>query len=134
MPLGDPAMIEPIEGRALTPSADARVLLVEADGRAAARLVETLAGAGLEVRHAPSAEVAADLAADWTPKVVVVSGFRESDAAADRLRRLQLPVLVLGETQASDLAVWGPRAVPLADGDDLEAVAEAIREIGVAAE
>jgi len=134
MPLGDPAMIEPIEGRALAPSADARVLLVEADGRAAARLVETLAGAGLEVRHAPSAEVAADLAADWTPKVVVVSGFRESDAAADRLRRLQLPVLVLGETQASDLAVWGPRAVPLADGDDLEAVAEAIREIGVAAE
>lgn len=134
MPLGDVAMIEPIEGRAPAPTADARVLLVEADGRAAARLVEALAGAGLEVRHAPTADVAADLAADWTPKVVVVSGFSGSDAAADRLRRLQLPVLLLGGTGASDLAVWGPRAVPLADGDDLEAVAEALRDLGVVAE
>jgi len=131
MPLGDAAMIEPIEGRDPAPRADARVLLVEADGRAAARLVEALAGAGLEVRHAPSADVAADLAADWTPKVVVVSGFGGSDTAAERLRRLQLPVLLLGETRASGLAVWGPRAVPLADGDDLEAIADALRDLGV---
>ena len=54
-------MIEPIEGRTQAPSADTRVLLVEADGRAAARLVEALAGAGLELRHAPTADVAADL-------------------------------------------------------------------------
>ena len=133
MPLGDAAMIEPIEGRAPAPTTDARVLLVEADGRAAARLIEALAGAGLDVRHAPSADVAADLAADWTPKVIVVSGLRGSDAAANSLRRLQLPVLLLGDTGASDPGVWGPRAVPLADGEDLDAVADALRDLGVVA-
>ena len=131
MPLGEAAMIEPIEGRAPVSRADARVLLVEADGRAAARLVEALVGVGLEVRHAPSTDVGADLAEDWMPKVVVVSGLRGSDAGGDRLRRLQLPVLLLGETGASDPTVWGPRAVRLAKADAPEAVAEALRDLGV---
>jgi hypothetical protein len=134
MPLGDVALIEPTEGRAPTPMTAARVLLVEPDGRAAARLVEGLAGGGLEVRHAPSADIAADLAADWAPRVVMVSGLGGTDAAADRLRRLQLPVLLLGDNPPADLAVWGPRAVPVADGDDLEAIAEALRDLGVLAE
>jgi len=134
MPLGDAAMIEPIEGRAPAPTTDARVLLVEADGRAAARLIEALAGAGLEVRHAPSADVAADLAADWTPKVMVVSGSGALDDAAQRLKRLQLPVLLLGTIGGSDPAIWGPRAVRLADADDLGAVADALKDLGVVAE
>ena len=54
-------MIEAIEGRAPAPTIDARVLVVEADGRVAARLIEALAGAGLEVRHAPTADAAADI-------------------------------------------------------------------------
>ena len=134
MPLGDAALIEPIEGRTPAPTADARVLLVEPDGRAAARLIEALAGVGVEVRHAPSADVAADLVEDWRPKVVIVSGLSGSDTAANRFSRLQTPVLLLGETRASNLADWGPRTVPLADGDDLEAVAEALRDLGVVAE
>jgi len=133
LPLGDAAMIEPIEGRDPVPTVDARVLVVEADGRAAARLIEALAEAGLEVRHAPSADVAADLALDWKPKVVVVSGHGASDAAAQRLRQLQLPVLLLGETGASNSSIWGPRAVSLADGDDLAAIADALRDLGVVA-
>jgi PAS domain S-box-containing protein len=134
MPLGDAALIEPIEGRAPTPTTGARVLLVEPDGRSAARLVEELAGGGLDVRHAPSADVAVDLATEWAPKVVMVSGLGGTDTAAERLRRLQLPVLLLGESPPADLAVWGPRAVPLANGDDLEAIAGALRDLGVVAE
>ena len=107
MPLGDVASIEPLEGRAPVPMTGARVLLVEPDGRAAARLVEGLAGGGLDVRHAPSADVAADLAADWPPRVVMVSDLVGTDAAADRLRRLQLPVLLLGESASADLRAAG---------------------------
>ncbi len=130
MPLGDVVDLEPVDGRGPVSAADARVLLVEADGRSAARLVEDLAGAGFEVRHAPSFEIAADVLGQWMPKVVVVSGAPGSDAAANRLRRLKLPVLLLGEAKSDGDGGWGPQAVRLRSPVAPEAVIEALRDLG----
>jgi hypothetical protein len=131
MPLGDVGALEPVDLGVPVSTADARVLLVEADGRSAARMVEDLAGAGFEVRHAPSFEIAADLLEEWTPKVMVVSGARGSDAAAGRLRRLQLPVLLLSESESGGEDDWGPRAVRMRSNDSPEAVIEALLDLGV---
>ena len=49
-----------------------RVVLVESEGKLAARLLEVLAAAGFEVRHAPDAAVAGRLVSTWTPNAVVV--------------------------------------------------------------
>jgi len=48
-----------------------RVVLVEADGRAAVGMLERLAEAGFDVRHAPDAETAARIAESWRPSAVV---------------------------------------------------------------
>lgn len=94
-------------------------------------MVEDLAGAGFEVRHAPSFEIAADLLEEWKPKAMVVSGARGTDAAVGRLRRLQLPVLLLGESESRGEGGWGPRAERLRSDESPEAVIEALRDLGV---
>ncbi len=134
IPLGDVAALEPVDAGAPVSAADTRVLLVEADGRSAVRLVEDLAGAGLEVRHAPSFEIAAVLLEQWTPKAVVVSGPWGSDAAPGQFRRLRLPVLLLGESESGLDGDWGPRAARLKSDESLEAVIEALRDLGVVPE
>jgi signal transduction histidine kinase len=131
IPLGEVAALEPIDASPPVSAADARVLLVEADGRSASRMVENLAGAGFEVRHAPSFEIAADLLERWTPKVVVVSGAWGSDAAVDRFRGLQLPVLLLGESESGGDGGWGARAARLRSDESPEAVIETLRDLGV---
>ncbi len=130
VPLGEVSAIEPVDRLAPVSAADARVLLVEADGRSATRLVENLAGAGFEVRHAPSFEIAADVLAQWMPKVAVVSGAPGSDAAAERLRRLKLPVLLLGEVESEGDGGWGPLAVRLELGATPKAIIDALRDLG----
>jgi len=131
IPLGDVAALEPVDAGAPVSAADTRVLLV---GRSAVRLVEDLAGAGLEVRHAPSFEIAAVLLEQWTPKAVVVSGPWGSDAAPGQFRRLRLPVLLLGESESGLDGDWGPRAARLKSDESLEAVIEALRDLGVVPE
>ena len=131
IPLGDVGALEPVDLGAPVSTADARVLLVEADGRSAARMVEDLAGAGFEVRHAPSFEIAADLLEEWTPKAIVVSGARGTDAAVGRLRRLQLPVLLLGESESRGDGGWGPRVERLRSDESPEAVIKTLRDLGV---
>ncbi len=49
-----------------------RVVLVEADGRRAARFLEAVAIAGFDVRHAPDAAAAKAIVSSWSPSVVVV--------------------------------------------------------------
>jgi PAS domain S-box-containing protein len=58
-----------------------RVVVVEPDGRTAAALMEELAGAGYDVRHAPDTVSAGRVADGWAPFAVVM---RSGDAAAVR--------------------------------------------------
>ena len=129
LPLAEAAGLEPLEGRASGASAAIRVLLVERDGRAAARKVEVLAEAGLEVRHTPSFSNIADLTRGWLPTVMLVAG----DAVATKggeLERLQLPVLLLGDAEDVGPERFGPRVVRLRAEATPEAILDALRDLG----
>jgi PAS domain S-box-containing protein len=129
LPLAEAAGLESLEGRAAGADAVVRVLLLEKDGRAAARTVEMLAGAGFEIRHVPSVSDIADLTANWTPTVVVVA----DDAAStigNALNRMKLPVLLLGDAEDEGLQALGPRVVRLRAEATPEAILDALRDLG----
>ena len=129
LPLAEAAGLETLEGRAAGVGVAIRVLLVERDGRAAARKVEALAAAGLEVRHAPSFEKIADLTQGWLPTVLLVAKDAVS-TTGDELERLQLPVLLLGEVEDEHLEGMGPRVVRLRGEATPEAILDALRDLG----
>jgi signal transduction histidine kinase/HAMP domain-containing protein len=129
LPLSEVAALEPLEGRAPGAGAPIRVLLVEKNGRAAARKVEVMAGAGLEVRHVPSLEVIADLTRGWLPTVMVVAEDAVSTKGGE-LERLQLPVLLLGDAEDADPQRLGPRVIRLRGGATPDAILDALRDLG----
>jgi PAS domain S-box-containing protein len=129
LPLAEVAALEPLEGRAPGAGAPIRVLLVEKNGRAAARKVEVMAGAGLEVRHVPSLEVIADLTRGWLPTVMVVAEDAVSTKGGE-LERLQLPVLLLGDAEDADPQRLGPRVIRLRGGATPDAILDALRDLG----
>ena len=129
LPLGDAAGLEPLEGRLTSAGTSVRVLLVERDGRAAARKVEALAGAGLEIRHAPSFSDVTDLTRGWSPTVMLVAGDVAS-SAGDELERLQLPVLLLGDAEEFSPQHLGPRVVRVRTEATPEAILDAVRDLG----
>jgi len=128
LPLGEASDLEPLGGRATVTEGDVRVVLVEANGRAAARTVEALAGGGLEVRHVSSVADIAHLTKEWAPTVVVVA----EDVAAtvgNELDRMKLPVLLLGDAGGVDPHRFGPRVVRLRGAATPEAVVDALRDL-----
>ena len=131
LPLGEIWRLEPVEARRASPAAAPRVLLVEPDGRAASRIIEVLAGAGLDVRHAPSVGIADDVLQDWLAQVVVVSGRSGPAGAGARLRKLQLPVVVLTDDEENVRETWGPRVVRLQSSTGTEAILGALRDLGI---
>ncbi len=72
-----------------------RVVLVEADGRAAVGMLEGLADAGFDVRHAPDANVVATIAEVWKPAAVVVDP--NDRAAIDWATGAGVPVVTADE-------------------------------------
>ncbi len=128
LPLGEAASLTTLEERGSRAAASVRVLLVEGDGRAAARTVEALAEAGLEVRHAPSFTAVAGLTEDWSPTVVVVAA-DAAPGAAGELERLKLPVLLLGQVEDLGMERLGPRAARLTEGTP-DAILDALRDLG----
>ena len=129
LPLAEAAGLEPLEGHTSGASAAIRVLLVERDGRAAARKVEALAEAGLEVRHAPSFSNIADLTQVWLPTVMLVAEDALSTKGGE-LDRLQLPVLLLSDAEDDGLKRLGPRVVRLRGAATPDAILEALRDLG----
>jgi signal transduction histidine kinase/HAMP domain-containing protein len=127
LPLADATQLESLEGPAAGAGAEACVLLVEADGRAAARTVEALAAAGFEVRHLPKLAEIADLVKDWTPTVVVVADDAGS-ARSGELDRLKVPVLLFGD--AEDARALGPRVVRLRTAATPDAILDALSSLG----
>ena len=81
-----------------------RVMLVEPDGRVAAEMLEGLAEAGYDVRHASDAATADRVAATWPPSAVVVRAGDE--AAVSWSVRLGAPTVVVEDgVSASSTAV-----------------------------
>ena len=130
LPLGDAHALEAVKTREADRASARRVLLVESDGRVAVAMVEALAGAGLEVRHAPSLKVADDLVAEWQPTVVVLAKYSKDDPGGARLRQGQCPVLVLAELGEGVTDRWGPRAVQLPVASSPDAIVEALHKLG----
>jgi PAS domain S-box-containing protein len=97
LPLGRSSELEPLETVEQDHSSGAgrRVLLVDDDGREAARLVEAMAAAGLEVRHAPTLAAATELSQRWQPEAVVAIDRLPDGRAEPWLDRLGLPAVVL---------------------------------------
>lgn len=129
LPLAEKAGLESLDGRAAGAGVAIRVLLVERDGRAAARKVEALAAAGLEVRHAPSFEKIDDLIQGWLPAVVLVAGDAMPTTGGE-LERLQLPILVLGDKEGLGPERFGSRVVRLRGEATPDAILDALRDLG----
>ncbi len=129
LPLAEAAGLEPLEGSVSGVGATIRVLLVERDGRAAARKVEALAEAGLDVRHAPSFSDIANLTQVWLPTVMVVAADAVSTQGVE-LERLQLPVLLLGDAEDLDSQRLGARVVRLRGEATPDAILHALRDLG----
>jgi signal transduction histidine kinase len=126
LPLADASRLESLDGPTGGHSEADRVLLVEKDGRSAARTIEILAGAGFEVRHASSFAAVDDLVGGWKPTVVVVA---EDAVDRDGLGRLKFPILLLGEAAGVDAAQLGPRVIRLT-ATDPRAILDALRDLG----
>ena len=133
LPLGETAGLEPSEELRSGPASRVKILLVDADGRRAARTIETLAGAGLEVRHASSTVIAADLVARWSPTVVVVE--EESgdlpEGSEPWLAGVELPVVVVGRAEDGHPRTLGPRTVHVQTSGDPEDLIAALRDLGL---
>jgi hypothetical protein len=129
LPLGDRSMLESVDGRGQSASEVPRLLLVEPDGRAASRIIEALAEAELEIRHAATVEEAGEVTESWGAHVVVVS----SGAAASRPGAgfNELPVIRLtgGDSEPDD--TWGPRVIRLESSRGPEEILEALRDLGL---
>ena len=129
LPLAEAAGLEPLEGRIPSAGSPIRVLLVERNGRAAARKVEALAEAGLEIRHAPSFADVADLTRGWLPTVLLVAEDAVSTSGTE-LERLQLPVLLLGNAKDDAFKHLGPRVVRLRGQASPDLILDALRDLG----
>ena len=134
LPLGDMEELESVDGRRTAAAVVPRVLLVESDGRAATRIVEALAAAGLEVRHAPTIAVADEIVGSWPAQVVVISGRPGPEGAGARLRELRLPVVVFTDADGDAVGTWGPRVVRLQSSIGPEAILAALRDLGILAD
>ncbi len=97
LPPGNISELETLDdaGGAGTGTTGRRVILVEADPRAAAGLLEELAEAGFEVRHARNADVADEIIASWSPAAVVVRA--EDPAALDWSVHLEAAVVLIDD-------------------------------------
>jgi len=104
LPPGDIGELEALDddAEALAEPAERRVIVVEADSRAAVDLLEELAGAGFEVRHARNAAVAGRIVDAWAPAAVVVSG--HDRAALEWAAGLETVVVTIGDPGATGAA------------------------------
>jgi PAS domain S-box-containing protein len=104
LPPGNPAELDDLGARAeASPDEEPpRVVLVDADGRSAADLLEGLAEAGFDVRHAPSPAEAERLAATWSPDAVVVRA--ENDGTVDGLEGVDAPLIVIDDGSPASTA------------------------------
>ncbi len=130
IPLGREADMEPLstDAQAANPPG-ARVLLVDSDGREASRIIEAMAEAGLDVRHAPSLAAAGMLVDEWAPEAAVVEASLPDGEAAEALGTWRIPAVVLGHF--GDGLSWPPTAEVVKRGSAPDVVLAALQRLGV---
>jgi len=129
-PLASESDLEPLEEEE-QPATVVRVILVDDDGKEAARLIEAFAAAGLDVRHATSVGAARQTVSEWSPSAVVSLLELPDAAAAGWLAELRLPsVLLVGEGAAPPDAL-PPEAVAIDRGAAAEAILAALQRLGL---
>jgi len=101
LPPGDVGDLERLDDT-VDATVGGRILLIEPDGRTAAGLLEVLADAGYQVRHASDSGLGRELVASWSPRAVVVRDAGRTDT--DWLARLGLPVVAADRPVAEVLA------------------------------
>jgi signal transduction histidine kinase len=96
LPPGRGEDLESVTGDGTSASSDGirRVVLVEADGRSAVAMLEGLAEAGFEGRHAPDVETAARICESWRPAAVVADP--DDRAAIAWASRAGVPLVAAG--------------------------------------
>jgi DNA-binding response OmpR family regulator len=105
-------------------------LLVNDDGREAARLVEAMAAAGLDVRHAPSLATAEELSKQWSPEAVVILERLPDGCAGPWLDRLGVPAVLLVQARTEHVSVPAAAAV-VERSAAAEAVVAALYRVGL---
>ena len=130
IPLGQEADVEPIttETDEVTPPG-ARVVLVDSDGREASRIIEALAEAGLEVRHAPSLAAAATVIDQWAPQAIVVEAVAPDGDVVDAVDRWQIPAVLMGRSSEDFARIPGTDVVERGAAPDV--VLAALQRLGV---
>ena len=130
IPLGREVDVEPVptDTAAANPPG-ARVVLVDSNGREASRIIEALAEAGLEVRHAPSLAAAAVVMDQWAPEAVVMEVSLPDGEAVDAVGRWPVPAVVLG--RPGDELSWPPTAEVVERGAAPDVVLAALQRLGV---
>jgi len=129
LPAGAAADIEPAppEPPEQGGGSTVRVLLVDENGREAMRLMEGLADAGLEVRHAPSLANAEAIARSWQPDVVVAAAEVPDGVVAPWVARRGLPAVMLGSSPKRESNP--PGAIELERAAATDAVLAAVRRV-----
>jgi two-component system cell cycle sensor histidine kinase/response regulator CckA len=135
LPLGRSSDLEP-----LTPLDDGveeadreRVLLVDDDGREAATLVEALATAGLQVRHATSVSSAQEVLERWSPTAVVAVPELPDGEVAEWLDSVELPAVLLQGSSGADPPTAATRLATVRRPVAAEALLAALYRLGVRA-
>jgi PAS domain S-box-containing protein len=101
-----------------------KVLVVEENGRLAARLIEDLAGAGLDVRHAQSLSAAEEIGPVWRPRLLVSVGGQ----AVPGFEQVVIGLGATGVISSSTPGVQASDAVIEVDSSSAETVLGAIRQ------
>ena len=104
-------------------------MLINHDGREATRLVEVLADAGLDIRHAPTLAGAEAVTNEWNPDAVVAVTTVPDGDVMPWITRWGLPAVVLASPV--DQLEAPPSAVVLERQAAPEAVLAALQRLGV---
>jgi PAS domain S-box-containing protein len=109
------ADIEPEPAREAETGDGGRVILLDDDGREAARIVEVFAAAGLDVRHAPTLAAARSISDSWSPAAVVAVADLPDGPIVPWLADTDLPAVVLASSPDHRGAATWPRSVVVLD-------------------
>jgi PAS domain S-box-containing protein len=131
-PMGRETDVEPVPTLEAEGRGDGRVILVDDDGREAAWIVEALAAAGLEVRHAPTLAAARSVSEEWLPAAVVGVTELPDGPIAPWLAEVDLPAVILVSSADQRGAVTWPRsAVTLDRSSAPESVLASLQRLGL---
>jgi PAS domain S-box-containing protein len=131
-PIGSATDVEPVPASEAQSREGARVILVNDDGRETTRILEALAAAGIEVRHAPTLEAARSVSDSWSPSAVVGLSELPDGPIVPWLAETDLPAVILvSSADNRGVKTWPRSAVTLERSSAPESVLAALQRLGL---